>query len=78
MKRILQLFLAGVFLLSFTAQARVILPKGGENWSIGSSVQLEWDASGDTVDIELIRQGQDQPTCLLTDWDLLPIRKEPG
>jgi len=60
MKRLLQLFLAGVFLLSFSAQAaRVILPKGGENWSIGSSVQLEWDASGDTVDIQLIRQGED-------------------
>jgi len=59
MKRLLQLFLAGVFLISFTAHARVILPKGGEQWSVGSSVQLQWDATGDTVDIQLIRKGKD-------------------
>ena len=61
MKRFLQLFLAGIFLLSFCAQARMILPKGGENWSIGSSVQLEWEVSSDSVkvDIQLIRQRKD-------------------
>ena len=59
MKRLLQLFLAGVFLLSFSAHARVILPKGGEEWSVGSSVQLEWDATGESVTIRLIRPDQD-------------------
>ncbi len=59
MKRILQLFLAGVFLLSFAVQARVILPKGGEQWSVGSSVQLQWDATGESVDIQLIREGKE-------------------
>ncbi|MEO2123096.1 MAG: Ser-Thr-rich GPI-anchored membrane family protein, partial [bacterium] len=59
MKRLLQLFLAGVFLLSFSAQARVILPKGGEEWSVGSSVQLEWDASGESATIRLIRPDQE-------------------
>ena len=66
MKRILQLFLAGVFLLSFAAQARVILPKGGEEWSVGSSVQLEWDASGERVTIRLIRPDQ-EPVVIAED-----------
>ena len=59
MKRLLQLFLAGVFLLSFTAQARVILPKGGEEWSVGSRVQLQWESSGESVTIRLIRPDQE-------------------
>ncbi len=66
MKRILQLLLAGVFLLSFAAQARVILPKGGEEWSVGSTVQLEWDVSGESVTIRLIRPDQ-EPVVIAED-----------
>ena len=68
MKRLLQLFLAGVLLLSFAAQARVISPKGMAKWSGGSSVWLSWTSSGDRVDIRLIPKGSGQePLEIATD-----------
>ena len=59
MKRSILAVLASFLLFSFAAEARVILPKGGEEWSVGSSVLLQWDASDSPVEIHLIRPDQD-------------------
>ena len=68
MKRLLQLFLAGVFLLSFSAQAGVTSPNGIAKWSGGSSVWLAWTSAGDRVDIRLIPKGSGQePLEIATD-----------
>jgi len=59
MKKSAVRILAGIFFLCgvVTAQAvdQVIIPQGGERWSIGSTVQVEWLlADAETVDLKLV------------------------
>ena len=59
MKRWFRSLLACFLLYSLAAEARGILPKGGEEWSVGSSGLLQWEASDSPVEIHLIRPDQD-------------------
>ena len=61
MKKRVFLLLGGLGLLcgASTAKAvdQVIIPQGGERWSIGSTVQIEWQlADAETVDLKLVAE----------------------